>query len=152
MDRPTSIAARARQRRSGARWRSRSALSFVALAAVLAFFHIWENVTVAELRARIDRERATQDQLGARLRQLTARLAEWRAEAEAAPGASARLDFKIPDSRQVQLLSLGTVGAPRGTHLAAGPKSLWDWLATVAEAESRGPATTAPGPEAEALP
>ncbi|MBI5837396.1 MAG: hypothetical protein HZB25_09135 [Candidatus Eisenbacteria bacterium] len=153
MDRPSSIAARARQRRNaGLRWRSRPVLSLVLLAMVLAFAHVWENVTVAELRTRIDRERNSQDQLGARLHQLTAQLAEWRAQAESAPGASTRMGFTIPGDKQVCLLSVGTMGGSRAVRLASGPKSLWDWLATTAEAESRGPSKAAPGPEAETLP
>ncbi|HVP38849.1 MAG TPA: hypothetical protein VMS93_06645 [Candidatus Saccharimonadales bacterium] len=155
MHRPSPIAAPARQRRSGgARWRGRSVLSLSLLALVLAFAHVWENVSVAELRARIDRARGQQEQLGARLRQLTAQLAQWRAQAEASPGASTRLGFVIPQAQQVRLISVGTLASTGGLLATApAPRSLWDWLAASAEAESRGPASAAaPGSEADALP
>jgi hypothetical protein len=156
MDRPSSIAARARQRRTGGtRWRSRSFLSLSLLALTLAFAHVWENVQVAELRNRIDRARGSYEQNGARLRQLTAQLAMWRAQAEAAPDLAGRQGFTIPSDDGVILISMGAVTGSRPVQLAVAPapRSLWDWLATSAEAESRGPAgAAAPGPEAETLP
>ena len=156
MDRPSSITARARQRRAGgARWRSRSFVSLSLLVLTLAFAHVWENVQVAELRGRIDRARGAYEQNGARLRQLTAQLAQWRAQAEAVPDIAGRQGFTIPGGDQVCLVSAGTMSGSRPAQLAAAntPRSLWDWLAVSAEAESRGPAgAAAPGPEAETLP
>jgi len=140
MDRPSSLAARPRHRRpafpsAGGRTLARLA----ALALLLAFAHVWESVTLAELRTRLDREHTFQDQLNLRLHQLTGQLAQLRGRAEAAAGESARLGFTVPRDGQVVLISGGLVGAPHGARFAAAPSSpnLWDWVAGAASAETR---------------
>ena len=143
MDRPSVLAARARPRRAApVRWRGRSFVSLALVALTLAFAHVWENVQVDELRARVERARSACEQNAARLRQFTAQLAQWRAQAQTAPDASARLGFTIPGANQVCLVSAGAVRGSRSSRLAAAsaPRSLWDWLVTSAEAEARGPA------------
>jgi len=157
MDRPSSIAAPPRRRRAdGTRWRTRSFLSVALLGLGLAFAHVWENVQVAELRGRIDSARSACDQHTARLKQLTAQLAEWRAQAEAAPDLAGKQGFTIPTNEQICLVSTGAVASPQpAAQLAAtpAPRSLWDWLVSSAEAESRGSApAVVPGAGADALP
>src|SRR5438105_3165894 len=129
MDRLSSLAARARKHRpgnrpiSGFRIGSRSLLRLGLLALLLAFGHVWESVTLAELRTRIDHERTHHDQTTSRLRQLTSQMAQWTARAEAAPGASAQLGFAIPHDGQVVLLSASLVDGGHGRGLMAAAQT-----------------------------
>src|SRR5262249_8065660 len=121
MDRPSSLAFRSRPSRSNNfRFGSRAFLRIALLAFGLAFAHVWESVTLAELRTRMDRELARREQQELRLRQLTSQLAQWGARAEETAGASSRLGFSIPADGQVVLLSAGLAGTGR-TQLAASP-------------------------------
>jgi hypothetical protein len=150
MDRPSSLAIRSRQRRSsGFRLGSRSFLRVALLALVLAFGHVWESVTMAELRTRIDHARTHHDELNLRLCQLTSQLAQWTARAEATAGVSSTLGFAIPKDGQVVLLSANLVDAGSGRNMASGPAShsLWDWVAGTAEAGSRGTSASLPTDE-----
>ena len=140
MDRPSSLAARPRRRKpalqSGG---GRTLIRFAALALVLAFAHVWESVTLSELRTRLDRERTHKEQLDLRLHQLTGQLAQLRGLAEASAGESSRLGFEVPHDGQVVLVSRGVVGSGPAARLSAPASShaLWDWLVGAASAETR---------------
>ena len=157
MDRPSSLAARPRQTRvARASHGKRMYLRLALLALFLAFAHVWESITLAELRTRVDHERAHQDQIASRLRQLGSQMAQWTGRAEATAGGSTRLGFAVPKDGQVVLLSAGLVTPLEHRRLASarGGHSMWDWIAGSAVAEPRGAqsADFAAASEDEALP
>jgi hypothetical protein len=112
-------------------------IRFAVLALLLAFAHVWESVTVAEMHTRLDRERNRQDQLMARLHQVTSQLAQIRGRAEALPGQSLSLGFATPGDGQIKLVSAALVGVPGHPRLQRAPSSLWDWVAGSARAGGR---------------
>ena len=148
MDRPSSVTVRSRAASRGRiPMAGRSVVRIAALALALAFAHVWESVTVAELHTRLDKERTHHEQLTSRLHQLTSQLAQIRGRAEASAGGSALLGFVTPSDGQVKLVSAGLLGGPARRIATHAAPSLWDWVAGAASAETRGPADDASGDE-----